>query len=51
MKYYNEYLKKKIKILIIVRLGSRRLKNKAKLKINNYLLKFDRLLKNLDLIK
>ena len=36
MKYYNEYLKKKkIKILIIVRLGSRRLKNKAKLKINN----------------
>lgn len=35
MKLYNEFLKKnKIKILIIVRLGSKRLKNKAILKIN-----------------
>ena len=35
MKFYNKFLEKnKIKILIIVRLGSKRLKNKAKLKID-----------------
>ena len=35
MKLYNEFLEKnKIKILIIVRLGSKRLRNKAKLDIN-----------------
>ncbi len=36
MKFYDEFLRiNKIKILIIIRLGSKRLKNKAKLKINN----------------